>query len=572
MAGARAPHALLTLRLCLRVKPTVNADEDSASAPSSDSTKRRYNADDVIAGKYQLIRILGEGGMGEVWEARNIGLDSAVAIKLIRADLDETSAAERLVQEARAAARLGHPAIVRVFDVGETRFSDPFIVMERLRGDNLGDLLGTEGRLTAVAAVQILLPIADALATAHIKGIVHRDIKPENIYLAEDENGELQPKLVDFGVAKLENAEVDSKLTMRGTIVGSPGYLAPEQARGSDAADYRVDIWAFSVVLYELITGVPPFNGGNYNALLRSIVEDDPMPTVEHRAGDAELWSVIERGLRKSPDERWPSMLEYGRALAHWAFAQGVDEDICGTGLEAKWLTGKTSGRASLVSVNFEEFESPSAIRQRRRLRTDSPVIRPSSAMSTQAPPPPVPPPPVLPSPLRPVEVHQFADTEFDAPPSAAPSGRKKVGVLVLAGIGLLCLVVLGVALTGSSDEAAAPPESGAADTQLQAAKPKQDSPTVQVQAPEPTPAEAPAHPTSEPEASDLGAEAKPVEVDQPKAPPATRTKATANPTVTRQGASTARKEVARSGARKEPEKALTKKPEPPKLDLKKPY
>lgn len=560
------------------MKPKVNADDDSASATSPDSTTRsdsatrRYNADDVVAGKYQLIRILGEGGMGEVWEARNIGLDSAVAIKLIRADLDETSAAERLVQEARAAARLGHPAIVRVFDVGETRFNDPFIVMERLRGDNLGDLLGTEGRLTAVAAVQILLPIADALATAHMKGIVHRDIKPENIYLAEDENGELQPKLVDFGVAKLENAEVDSKLTMRGTIVGSPGYLAPEQARGSDAADYRVDIWAFSVVLYELITGVPPFNGGNYNALLRSIVEDDPMPTVEHRAGDAELWSVIERGLRKSPDERWPSMLEYGRALAHWAFAQGVDEDICGTGLEAKWLTGKASGRASLVSVNFEDMESPSAIRQRRRLRADSPIKRPSSALSTQAPPPPVPPPPVLPSPLRtPVDVHEFADTALDTLSVPAPPKRKKWALLAVAGIGLVCLVLVAVALTGSGDEAPAPPEPGAADAPLQATKGKPGPPTVQAQ----EPVEAPNPFATPAKASDSSAEARPSEADQPDAPEAPKPKAAPNPTVTRQGASkqvAARKAAATPRARKEPEKALTKKREAPKLDLKKPY
>src|SRR5690606_12489976 len=235
--------------------------------------------------------------------------------------------------EARAAAQLGHPAMVRVFDVGETHLADPFIVMELLVGDNLGELLAAEGRLSAVAAIQILLPIADALGTAHHKGIVHRDIKPENIYVAEEVNGEVQPKLVDFGVAKLENAEVDAKLTLRGTIVGSPSYLAPEQARGSENADYRVDIWGFSVVIYELITGVPPFNGGNYNALLRSIVEDDPKPIMAHAAGDAELWELLERGLRKNPEERWPSMHEYGRALAQWAFAQGVDEDICGIGL-----------------------------------------------------------------------------------------------------------------------------------------------------------------------------------------------------------------------------------------------
>jgi len=539
----------------------VTVDDDSASSSSSDSTKRRYNADDVVADKYQLIRILGEGGMGAVWEARNIGLDSAVAIKLIRADLDEDSAAERLVQEARAAARLGHPAIVRVFDVGETHYGDPFIVMERLRGDNMGDLLGTEGRLTAVAAVQILLPIADALATAHIKGIVHRDIKPENIYLAEDENGELQPKLVDFGVAKLENAEVDSKLTLRGTIVGSPGYLAPEQARGSDAADYRVDIWAFSIVLYELITGVPPFTGSNYNALLRSIVEDDPKPTVEHRAGDAELWSIVERGLRKDAQERWPSMQEYGRALAHWAFSQGVDEDICGTGLEAKWLVGKATGRASLVSVNFEEFESPSAIRQRRRLRSDSPV-RSASTVATQAPPPPNPPMAELPSPAAAAAAERmFAVTELDG--TSPEPNRKKVMLVTGAALGMLLILGLVVALSGSkehgvtagpplppsvaADLAAAAANAATPDTQAAQAAPRETTPP-DVSAPI-APQAITRTPANEPDPQQA---AKAAEVAQSKPP--------TSPT------------VQRKGPRTDAEKALTKQQDAPKLDLKKPY
>lgn len=541
------------------MKHDVTVDDDSANSSSSDSTKVRYNPDDVIAGKYQLIRILGEGGMGAVWEARNIGLDSAVAIKLIRADVDEVSAAERLVQEARAAARLGHPAIVRVFDVGETHFGDPFIVMERLRGDNMGDLLGTEGRLTAVAAVQILLPIADALATAHIKGIVHRDIKPENIYLAEDENGELQPKLVDFGVAKLENAEVDSKLTLRGTIVGSPGYLAPEQARGSDAADYRVDIWAFSVVLYELITGVPPFSGGNYNALLRSIVEDDPTPTVEHRAGDAELWSILERGLRKDPQERWPSMQEYGRALAHWAFAQGVDEDICGTGLEAKWLIGKPSGRASLISVNFEDAESPSAIRQRRRLRADSPVVRSSSTAATQAPPPPLTPPSAthLPSPAAAVAAQRmFADTEFDAP--RAQPNRKKIILVTGAALSLLLLLGLAVALTGTAPTASEPvPPAVAADLTAAAANAATaDAPSDHAQ-------------TTVPDTS------APVAPQRPSGTPATEADAlepAADPAKAAPSKPSPSPAVQRKAPRKEAEKPLTKPPDTPKLDLKKPY
>jgi len=440
-------------------------------------------------------------------------------------------------------------------------------VMERLRGDNMGDLLGTEGRLTAVAAVQILLPIADALATAHIKGIVHRDIKPENIYLAEDENGELQPKLVDFGVAKLENAEVDSKLTMRGTIVGSPGYLAPEQARGSDAADYRVDIWAFSVVLYELITGVPPFTGGNYNALLRSIVEDEPTPTVTHKAGDADLWAVLERGLRKDPQQRWPSMLEFGRALAHWAFSQGVDEDICGTGLEAKWLTGKTSGRASLVSVNFEDVESPSAIRQRRRLRSDSPLVRSHATASTQAPPPLVPPPPfsalpppaALPSAAALGSDRMFANTEIDARP--APSHKKKAILLVAAAFGLLCALGLAFALTGSdkADVAAAKDEAtaeapNAATVDMGSQSSRESEPNVrEATTPEVSAPITPKPPTGVQDGQDESL-----------------------PAATAEAPSRARAAIGSSvqhkAPRKEAEKALTKPQEAPKLDLKKPY
>lgn len=367
---------------------------DSDPEPESDVLPRKYNVGDVLLGKYRLVSILGEGGMGEVWEAHNVPLDAPVAVKLIRADLDEGSAAQRLVQEARAAARLGHPAIVRIFDVGETRHGDPFIVMERLRGESLAAVAERQGRLPAASAVQVLLPIADALANAHIKGIVHRDIKPENIYVAEDENGELQPKLLDFGVVKLEHAETNSNLTQMGTVVGSPGYLSPEQARGSDDIDYRVDVWAFSVVLYEVITGVAPFNGGNYNALLRSIVEDEPRPTTDHAAGDGELWSIVERGLRKDRDERWPSMMEYGRALAQWALQAGVDEDVCGTGIELKWLSSsKSPGRASLVSVSFDPDEMPSAVRRARtRLPTESPPLATGpSAPALEAPEPPPP-------------------------------------------------------------------------------------------------------------------------------------------------------------------------------------
>jgi serine/threonine protein kinase len=308
---------------------------------AADSTKvpPRYGPGDVIAGKYRLGQRLGEGGMGDVWLAHNETLDIDVAIKLIRGELATEEMGERLLHEARAAARLGHPAIVRVNDFGKTDRGDPFIVMERLEGEDLAAALAARGRLNAVIAVRTLLPIAHALTIAHNKGIVHRDLKPENVFLAKSDGGKLQPKLVDFGVAKLERAQ-DTRLTQSREVVGSPLYMSPEQARG-DEVDHRADIWAFAVVLYEAITGRAPFGGKNYNAVLYSIIANPPTPSLELGGGDADLWSILERGFRKEADQRWFSMRDFGEALAHWLEDRGVHEDITGASLSATWLEWK---------------------------------------------------------------------------------------------------------------------------------------------------------------------------------------------------------------------------------------
>src|SRR5262249_49057612 len=141
----------------------------------------RYVPGGVIGAKYRLTRVLGEGGMGAVWAARNLKLDVDVAIKLIRREVAADDTSERLLQEARAAARIGHPCIVRVYDFGETEFKDPYIVMELLEGESLRQALERKGRLPVVNAVQTLLPVASALSAAHAKGIIHRDVKPENV-------------------------------------------------------------------------------------------------------------------------------------------------------------------------------------------------------------------------------------------------------------------------------------------------------------------------------------------------------------------------------------------------------
>ena len=264
-------------------------------AAPSDRHKLRvsYAPGNTIAGKYELESVLGEGGMGAVWRARNVALELPVALKLIRSSSNRENLQNRLLQEARAAAKLGHPAIVRVFDVGKTEHGDPFIVMELLQGESLGSVIATSGRIAATRAVQLLLPIADALSMAHAKRIVHRDLKPDNVFICKGD-GQIQPKLVDFGIAKLDKGE-GTFTTQAGAVLGSPEYMSPEQARGEDDLDLRTDVWSFCVVLYEALTGQLPFKAANYHALLLMIVESTPPNIQSLAAGDAELSAIIER-------------------------------------------------------------------------------------------------------------------------------------------------------------------------------------------------------------------------------------------------------------------------------------
>jgi eukaryotic-like serine/threonine-protein kinase len=250
----------------------------------------------------------------------------------------------RMAREAQAAARLAHPALVRVFDFGWTTRGDPFLVMELVQGETLATMLNRESRIPAIRAVQLLLPLADGIRCAHEKGIVHRDIKPENVFIAADPLGRLQPKLLDFGIAKMDQRPEDGRLTQRGAVLGSPEFMSPEQALGSNDIDARTDVWSMSVVLYEMITGIVPFKNPNYNSLIQAIVNTDPVPASDFGACDQELSRVIARGLAKSVDDRWASMTELGEALGLWLYEHGVKEDICGNSVRALWLDGALSG------------------------------------------------------------------------------------------------------------------------------------------------------------------------------------------------------------------------------------
>jgi serine/threonine-protein kinase len=314
--------------------------------PAASSTENNpsfaYAPGDLIASKYRLEQLIGEGGMGAVFRARNTSLDMLVAIKLLRADLNRALLAGRLMQEARAVAKLTHPGIVRVFDVGQTALGDPFIVMELLDGETLAALIDRQRGLTAIPAVQLLLPIADALSAAHAKGLVHRDVKPDNVLLVVSDEGIVQPKLLDFGIVKSAQADGSSDLLEAGSVVGSPDYMSPEQARGLAQVDSRSDLWSFSVVLYEAIAGVAPFQSNNHDTLLRMIVQDEPKSLLTLGVANHALSYIVARGLSKDPLERYPSLSQMGKALAAWLADQGVTEDACGVSLEAKWLARAT--------------------------------------------------------------------------------------------------------------------------------------------------------------------------------------------------------------------------------------
>lgn len=311
----------------------------------------------VIAQKYRLERMLGEGGMGSVWRAFHLQLEVPVAVKLLRADVNAVELQERLRVEGRAIAKLVHPNIVRVFDIGEAESGEPFIVMELLNGESLGTILA-RGALTPVSALQLLLPIAEALALAHSRGIVHRDLKPDNIVIA-NEGPLLQPKLLDFGIAKMHSALVTGAptLTQSGVLLGSPEYMSPEQAYGRADIDERSDVWAFCVVLYEALAGHPPFRGETCQEILRSVVQDEPVPLNVFAGVDPALAELVQSGLAKDREQRPRSISELGRELAVWLHAQGVREDAPGSSLEAKWLARSIETASS--PATYEDGSAP---------------------------------------------------------------------------------------------------------------------------------------------------------------------------------------------------------------------
>ena len=288
-----------------------------------------YEVGQRIAERYVLKERIGEGGMGCVWRAHHEGLNSDVALKLT--SCPDGMVADRLVREAKLCARVSHPGVVRVFDAGVAPHGEPFVVMELLRGVDMGRWLDTRGAASSTSAVALLLPLLEALGKVHDLGIVHRDIKPENVFLAEKEDGKVEPKLVDFGIAWSPDV---TKLTCDGDALGTPAYMSPEQAGGLEASTAS-DVWSFCVVLYEAIEGKLPFDGKNALSLLVAILNDAPAEPA-FATMQPELWKIIRRGLSREAQDRLTARA-LGGALARWLEESGVHADINGQSVRQVW-------------------------------------------------------------------------------------------------------------------------------------------------------------------------------------------------------------------------------------------
>jgi eukaryotic-like serine/threonine-protein kinase len=272
----------------------------------------------IIAGKYELIRELGKGGMGSVWRARHLALHSDIALKLIESTQGDTREdADRFLREARTAAGLRSQHVVQTFDYGVAD-GTPYIAMELLEGETLRQRLTRKGRLPLAETCKIVQHVARALERAHQASIVHRDIKPENMIIVDSEDGEIV-KVLDFGIAKASLAVLTGSIdraTPTGAILGTPHYMSPEQTQGSKSLDYRTDLWSLGVIAYECLLGCAPFGGDTLGALILAVcVKPIPVPSDAGSVVEGfDLW--FSRACAREPSQRFDSARQMAEDLA----------------------------------------------------------------------------------------------------------------------------------------------------------------------------------------------------------------------------------------------------------------
>jgi serine/threonine protein kinase len=282
----------------------------------------------ALLGSYRITDEVSSGGMGTIYRARHELLGRDAAVKVLRAELTrDPELVDRFFTEARAATAIRHPSIIEVFDFGYTEAGEAYLVMELLEGQSLHACLKAQSPagLPEAQAVHIARSLANALVAAHGKGIVHRDLKPANIFLVPDleQPFGIRPKVLDFGIAKLldaTGAAIGRKHTIDGTLIGTPRYMAPEQARAASQIDHRADLYSLGCILYEMIVGEAPFpNGGSGEVIAMHLFGEVTPPRERVPGVSPELDAVILRLLQKEPSDRYASAAELAKALSGFA-------------------------------------------------------------------------------------------------------------------------------------------------------------------------------------------------------------------------------------------------------------
>ncbi|MCW2706948.1 MAG: serine/threonine protein kinase [Frankiales bacterium] len=291
---------------------------------------------ELLGGRYRLSEVIGRGGMAEVWHGTDVRLERDVAVKCLRADLaTDPTFQSRFRREAQSAAALDAPTVVAVYDTGEDDHGVPWIVMEYVDGRTLRDILTTEGRLLPQRALEVTADVCSALEVAHAAGMVHRDIKPANVMLTS--RGEV--KVMDFGIARAAGGS-ESTMTRTESVIGTAAYLSPEQARG-EHVDARSDIYSTGCLLYELITGSPPFTGDSPVAVAYQHVREDPTPPSQFDAAlSKDIDAVVLRAMAKNPANRYQS-------------ADEMREDLL------RAVAGRPVLATPLLDLNEEVWEAP---------------------------------------------------------------------------------------------------------------------------------------------------------------------------------------------------------------------
>ncbi len=313
----------------------------------------------LIGEKYRIGEVLGSGGMGTVYEATDIRIGRRVALKRLRYRYTgEETAVRRFHREAQAAGSIGHDNICEVTDIGTAADGSPYMVMPLLKGHTLGDLLDQDTRLPTMRAVDIVGQTLSALQAAHGANIVHRDLKPDNIFITKLGDRDDFVKLLDFGISKMLDQDTLSDLTKSGAVIGTPCYMAPEQAAAKRDLDHRVDVYAMGVILYESLLGQRPFPGESFSEVIVKVLgEPFPAPRTVDPSFPPALERVILTAMARDPSERYSSVDEMRLALDDAAAAD--------TGLVSEYddssLTGAISSRP-FTPNNLQETKTPAAI------------------------------------------------------------------------------------------------------------------------------------------------------------------------------------------------------------------